>query len=102
MERALMCAVQGTSLTTFSIFKSQYHYTVKFRQVERFVDKGERTVRKRLFLRLRERTPGDEDYGRWVMKRTHVLEKQDRVREIDTPCRRMPSGPRHMETENQN
>ena len=44
-------------MTTLSIFKSQYHEPVKFPQVERFVDKGERTVRERLVLRLRDRTP---------------------------------------------
>ena len=44
-------------MTTLSIFESQDHEPVKFAQVERFVDKGERTVRERLCLRLRERTP---------------------------------------------
>ena len=39
------------------------------------------------------------------MKGTQVLEEQDGVREVDTPCRRIrtgPHGPGHMETENEN
>ena len=39
------------------------------------------------------------------MQGTQVLEEQDGVREVDTPCRRIrtgPHGPRDMETQHQN
>jgi hypothetical protein len=43
--------------------------------------------------------------GGGAMQGTQVLEEQDGVREVDTPCRRIrtgPHGPRDVETQNQN
>jgi hypothetical protein len=42
---------------SFSALKSEHHDPVKLGQIERFGDKGERTVDESFFLRLRERTP---------------------------------------------
>src|SRR5262249_26010826 len=66
---------------------------VKFSQVDWFRDKCERPVGEGLFLRLREQAPRDENSRRRAMKGTHVLEKQDSVREIKSPRRRVRTGP---------
>src|SRR6266566_9669765 len=101
MERAVMGSVRVTSSVALSTLKSQCHETVKFGEVHWFGKKGERAVSESLFHRFHEQTPRDEDDGGWAMKGTQVLEEQDGVREVDTPCRRIrtgPHGPEHMET----
>jgi hypothetical protein len=102
---ALVASAQSHGRLSFSAFNRELNEPVKFRQGNRFGDKGERTIGEHLFLHFRERTPRDDDYRERLRKRPHVLKEQDGVHQIGTPFWRIrtgPHGPRRMDTEHQN